>query len=680
MQKFIFIFIAVMVIFLFGIGITKIGVHDSAYASDELKNCALTAVKTENDGILARAALFLGKARIVSVEQTKVEIELLTLFRMPLGTLRNNLPSSIIVFCHPNDNWRAEIYSTEDLPGIGEYIPSVVEDGQKTYTSSNSFVSFDYPAKYMIFEARGETGGSEESRHLTFIKDSPTVRGALSGGVTESAEISPSIRISFYKEKNKPSSYSELKTWVSENSPFGFENGSNGLESAELMVTAVAGFPAVLFNTSAPSVERVTVFPYKSGVVIGSAKTGASSGEEESDLKTILEDIGIRSGDAATVAPQHIDLKKKTVRFKDGSEAAYRIADGFNIAVSAEDLGKARFVAKSPDGRIFVPDMVDFNLSDKGRIVILDDFNEKTKQFESKSVYLEGLRGANSVAFYKDKNGTEWIYVALTKNLIRYKYAAGDMKPQGKPEIIMEFPNKQSSNAIGKVWHVTRTVIFNNDTMYVSVGSGCNLCEEDKDEIRAMIIAANPDGKNMRVYAEGIKNAVGITFVDNVLYATENGTDHLGNDAPNDTLLRVKEGEHYGWPYCYELDGKKNNDTTLVWTRKKMSCADAPLSFASFPAHSAPLGVTYFGGPRTHPLIKNSFIVALHGSWQKNVGRGYELSRVSQDGETEVFMDGFLTGEFERVGRPVDILQWDDNSFLFTDDHGGRIYYVYAEL
>lgn len=141
-------------------------------------------------------------------------------------------------------------------------------------------------------------------------------------------------------------------------------------------------------------------------------------------------------------------------------------------------------------------------------------------------------------------------------------------------------------------------------------------------------------------------------------------------------MYRLEEGEHYGWPYCYETDGEVVEDTATDW-QQDYDCGTAPESFASFAPRSAPLGVEYFES--AHPTLEGSFLVALHGSFQQEIGNGYQVLRVSQEGETDVFMDGFQLDDYSRQARPVDFLQRDDDSFFFTDDHEGRIYYVSAE-
>ncbi len=370
-------------------------------------------------------------------------------------------------------------------------------------------------------------------------------------------------------------------------------------------------------------------------------------------------------------------LVPRAVSFADGTEAVLQVAKGFGISVAAEGLGKARFMTMSPDGRVFVPDMVDYNLSREGSIFILDDFDEREKVFRSRTAYLTGLRGPHNVAFYKDKEGKDWIYITLTEHLVRYSYHAGDLAPTEPMEVVYRFPNAQSPTADNIVWHLTRTVLFVDDTMFVSVGSGCNLCEEEEGDMRAMILAMNPDGTDARIYADGVKNAVGLEWTGGSLYATENGVDHLGNDDPDDLLYKIEEGRHYGWPYCFEAGGEKYRDNSRAWTREPVDCSSVPVSFAGFDPHSAPLGVTYFG-TNAHAALKDSFLVAMQGSWQPEVGKGYEVLRVSKEGEIDVFLTGFMDDAGERIGRPVHVLQRDKNSFFLTEDFSGRMYYVYA--
>jgi glucose/arabinose dehydrogenase len=382
-------------------------------------------------------------------------------------------------------------------------------------------------------------------------------------------------------------------------------------------------------------------------------------------------------GNPLESSPDPLTLTPHTVPLPTGEEAEFRMPEEFGISVAAEGLGKARFMAMSPDGRLFVPDLVDYKLAHTGKIYILSDFDPVTGKFAEKDTYLSGLRGVNSVAFYKDEDGQDWLYVALTKNLIRYPYEAGDMKPSGDGEVIIEFPNQQSPGEVSVVWHITRTIFFHDDRLYVSVGSGCNSCEQLAGDMRAMIYSVKPDGSDERIEGDGLRNTVGIAMANGQLYATANGVDHLGNNAPEEMMYRVEGGKHYGWPFCYAQGGKMVPDTTQDWD-EPLSCNEVPQPFTTFEPRSAPLGLAYFGA-NAHPALRNSFLIALHGSFEPSVKSFPRIMRVDKDGSQSVFMEGFQLADDSRIGRPVAFLQYDRNSFFFTDDEMGRVYYVYAK-
>jgi glucose/arabinose dehydrogenase len=190
--------------------------------------------------------------------------------------------------------------------------------------------------------------------------------------------------------------------------------------------------------------------------------------------------------------------------------------------------------------------------------------------------------------------------------------------------------------------------------------------------MRGMIYEMAPDGSDQQVYARGLRNAVGFDFVDGTLYATENGADHLGPNAPNDVVYQLERGEHYGWPYCYEQDGVIQRDTTRSW-QADFNCSEVPQSFASLEPHAAPLGITYIDN--VHPALNNTMLVAQHGSFEPRVGTEPKVLRLTRTGSTTPLMRGFENAAGERVIRPVDFHRFRDG-FLMSDDIGGRIFYI----
>src|SRR5262249_53575795 len=159
----------------------------------------------------------------------------------------------------------------------------------------------------------------------------------------------------------------------------------------------------------------------------------------------------------------------------------------YDIFVAAQGLKRVRFLTKSPDGRIFVTDMYNRTDNSRGKVYILDNFDQKTHKFANVMPYLTSLRNPNSVAFFKEPNGQEWFYLALTDRLLRYKYVEGETQPAGEPEVLATFPDYGLNYKYGG-WHLTRTLAFGeNGKLYVSVGSSCNACVET-ESVRASIL------------------------------------------------------------------------------------------------------------------------------------------------------------------------------------------------
>lgn len=375
-----------------------------------------------------------------------------------------------------------------------------------------------------------------------------------------------------------------------------------------------------------------------------------------------------------SLAPQVVRLSETNHLMKE-KEFLLNVPEGYTITPVAEGMQRVRFMAFAPDGRLFATDMRNLSDNDDGIVWVLDDYDSATRRYTSREAYLEGLRNPNSIAFHTDR-GRDWLYVALTDRLIRYPWRAGSSSPAGRPETLATFPDSGRSYREGG-WHLTRTIAFGEDgRLYVSVGSSCNVCVE-KEEYRAVIIRMNPDGTDQAVFATGLRNAVGLRSVaGHGLFATNMGADHLGLDRPEDNFYRIVEGGRYGWPYAFEHEGAVVADPVYGADTSAPALDSVGRSIVGFPAHASPLGFDWFGPTSARPL-RNTFLVALHGSGAVSMGRGYRVVRVGGDGRLlGDFVNGFLVGD-RRYGRPCDILRVDDDSFLLSDDHAGVIYLVH---
>lgn len=376
------------------------------------------------------------------------------------------------------------------------------------------------------------------------------------------------------------------------------------------------------------------------------------------------------------LVPNRITLTKG----KSAGTFELNLPQGFGISVAAEGLKRVRFMAKSPDGRIFVTDM--FNLTDnkRGVVYVLDELDSKSKSFKKVAPYLKDLRNPNSIAFYTDPQGINWFYLALTDRLVRYKYTAGENSPTSQPQVLATFPDYGLSYKYGG-WHLTRTIaVGGNGKIYVAVGSSCNACEE-KEEVRASVLEMDPDGKLQRHFARGLRNAVGLRWINNGLFATNMGSDHLGDHKPADTMYVLNDGTNYGWPFCYQSGPGRFPDPKFNPGGKRMNCRSVPAAYAAFDAHSSPLGLEYFDANSVDAL-RDSFLVGLHGSTKEQLNRGYRVVRVrdrdARSAQPEDFINGFLQGK-KINGRPVDILNLGNDAFLLTDDYAGVVYYVFKK-
>ena len=368
-----------------------------------------------------------------------------------------------------------------------------------------------------------------------------------------------------------------------------------------------------------------------------------------------------------------LKLTPHRLALANGKTFSLNLPDDLQIRVAAQGLKRVRFMAKSPDNRIFVTDMYDLTDNRKGTVYSLDGFDPNSGKFHTTTKYLTGLRNPNSVAFYVDPTGEQWLYLALTDRLVRYPYHNGDRAPSGQPQVLARFPDYGLSYKYGG-WHLTRTVAIGaNQKVYVAVGSSCNACEE-KETVRAAIVEMDADGKNQHLFARGLRNAVGIKWVEGQLVATNMGADHLGDNRPEETVYTIKPQQHYGWPYCYQYQSRVYADDPFKQSLKKVNCGTVPLASATFAAHSAPLGLEFFADSQID-CLHHAFLVALHGGSKKSLQRGYRVDRVQPGKVPEPFITGFLQNGII-YGRPVDVLSMDTAGFLLTDDYAGVIYYI----
>ncbi|MET0760594.1 MAG: sorbosone dehydrogenase family protein [Flavobacterium sp.] len=274
-----------------------------------------------------------------------------------------------------------------------------------------------------------------------------------------------------------------------------------------------------------------------------------------------------------------------------------------------------------------------------------------------------------------------WFYVANTDAVLRYPYVPGQTKITGKGEKIVDLPAGKHNR------HWTRNIIANadNSKIYIAVGSGSNIAEEGitNEILRACILEVNPDGSELRVYASGLRNPVGMGWAPGTktLWTVVNERDGLGENLVPDYLTSVKENGFYGWPYVYF----GQNEDVRVKEKKPELVKKTIVPDMAMGPHTASLGLAFYTGNSFPEKYRNGAFIAQHGSWNRKILSGYKVVFVPfKDGQPSGKYEDFLTGfivdpnKDKVYGRPVGVVFMLDGSLLLTDDKTNTVWRVSA--
>lgn len=222
-----------------------------------------------------------------------------------------------------------------------------------------------------------------------------------------------------------------------------------------------------------------------------------------------------------------------------------------------------------------------------------------------------------------------------------------------------------------------------DDRLYISLGQPFNVPPPEKmahydQQGIGGIIRMDRDGRNREVYARGIRNSVGMDFnpADGTLWFTDNQVDGMGDDIPPGEINRAAgPGDNFGFPW-YGGGGIR----TVEYMGSEIP-ADVVPPQREMDAHAADLGMMFYTGTMFPSAYRGGIFSAQHGSWNRTtpVGARIMFTPLNEDGtagETKVFASGWLTGDGEYIGRPVDVAQLADGSMLVSDDFAGAVYRI----
>ena len=380
---------------------------------------------------------------------------------------------------------------------------------------------------------------------------------------------------------------------------------------------------------------------------------------------------------------------------------------GFCATVAADSVPGMRHIAVAPNGDVFVAVM---NMrQQRGGVIAMRDTNGDGV-FDVRERF--GDNGGNGIALRGNA-----LYFATNDAVLRYTVPAGQLRPTAGPDtIVKSLPANRS--------HTAKSIALGNgNELFVNIGSPSNSCQQtDRTnaspgvdpctelDTRAGIWVFDANKTNQtqgdgRRFATGIRNAVAITFVpQRGLFALQHGRDQLAAnwgehfntvesaEKPSELFMDVKDGDDYGWPYCYH-DPQLNKQVLAPEYggdgEQEGRCASVKEPAYAFPAHWAPNGVAAYTASQFPQKYRDGFFIAFHGSWNRapEPQAGYNVAflpyRGGQPaGPHEIFADGFVGANPAALPggaryRPTAVTVAPDGSLYISADTGGRLWRVF---
>jgi glucose/arabinose dehydrogenase len=365
-----------------------------------------------------------------------------------------------------------------------------------------------------------------------------------------------------------------------------------------------------------------------------------------------------------------------------------QVPTGFKVSRYATGLSGPRVLRVAPNGDVFVAESL------AGRISVLRPDDEGASTV-ARTVFAHDLEQPFGIAFYPPGPNPQYVYIAETTELVRFAYHVGDRVASGRPEVIL--------SGLPDGGHWTRDVVVAPDgkRLFLSIGSASNAGEglgasdpgtraafeaahgkgaaAGYEQGRADVLSLDPNGRDVRVYATGLRNCSGEAIApgSSTLWCVTNERDGLGDNLPPDYVTHVQQGAFFGWPWYYI---GSHPDPRHAGERPDLAAAVTVPDVLIQP-HSAPLGITFYEGAQFPADYRGDAFVTLHGSWNRSLRTGYKVIRVRMEngqatGRYEDFITGFVTAAGGVWGRPVGVAVAQDGALLMSEDANGTIWRV----
>lgn len=394
---------------------------------------------------------------------------------------------------------------------------------------------------------------------------------------------------------------------------------------------------------------------------------------------------------------------------------------GFAATVFHEGVGRARHLAVTPDGIVYVklrgPKAGEPAAGFKGLVALRDTGRDgvadETVQFgayEDVGDYGTGLRLFDG-----------HLYWSTAGEVYRQKLVPGRLDPGTPVELILKHHYKQDGRSYE---HIAKPIAFDEaGHLYVPFGAPGDVCQDKNRQPGAP--GADPCGQlqwhggvwrfdarrpgqteqDGTRYATGIRSLVAMTWnpQQKQLYALQHGRDDLYRSwpqyysrwqsavLPSEEFFLVTEGFDGGWPYYYYdwMQRKKllNPEYGGDGTKEGKGASLTP-PLMGFPGHFAPNDLLFYDGDQFPERYRHGAFIAFHGSTIRMPysQAGYIVAFVPMrdgrpSGDWEVFADGFsgidpIPNTSDADARPMGLAQGPDGAIYVSDSRRGRIWKI----
>ena len=375
-----------------------------------------------------------------------------------------------------------------------------------------------------------------------------------------------------------------------------------------------------------------------------------------------------------------IDLHLEPTPIKGLPDRTLNLPPGFKVKLFSDQVDKARFMAWDDHGVLHVANMKTRGRNQwspaSGRQSTVLALPDKDGDGRADTVYkaADDFHWPHSVAFYQGA-----LFVADDDAIYRLEDRDADGFYEERA-VFAEVPGFMGRSSE----HVTHTLVFDesNGKLYFHVGSGCDLCREDDPE-RSTVIQMNADGSGRRIFASGLRNAIGLDLhpVTGELWGAGNGHDREGRDLPPEWITPLRDGGFYGWPLAYayqvwtdfSIDSYRRAIFPLT-PADSLLVASMERPAALVPAHLAPMGLHFYTHDHFPPQYKHAAFVAFRAGVLGS-DPGYKVMVLfaepnGSNARVADFLTGFRPDPNERAvwGKPVGLITDEAGRLYVTSD------------